>query len=210
MRVKTLLAVFLSALGVAGIPWGVRGEPLADPRHQRRQKAAEILRDAINDDKTNAIAETVRRYETAVTQAVGVIGSSCRAANALKQALLQAKETRPIADAELKALRDRIGQICETLAFAPMMEAEMPKSGLSTTNYSAGWPATRPLRKADTLRFTLPEQAQRGGTSAPLRMLLRPHRPVPQVDRLASRFEVSFRAPHCGHLMAIMPPYWIA
>jgi hypothetical protein len=116
---------------------------LADPRHQRRQKATEILRDAINDDRSDSIEETVRRYETAVTQAVDVIGSTCRAATSLKQALLQAKGSRPISDAELNALRDRVEQICETLVFAPMMEAEMP----------IGFPAPTPVGEIEVKQY---------------------------------------------------------
>jgi hypothetical protein len=135
---------------VAILPWTVRGELSADDRHQRRQQAAEILRNAIGGSGDPATTGGVEACRSAVSRAIQLIGPDRLAAQELTRALREADGSNVPADAAFQVLSRRIDAICESLAFAPIMEAEMP----------TGFPAPTPVDEVEVKQYPAYRMAQ--------------------------------------------------
>jgi hypothetical protein len=144
MRLKDVFTFCLASLAAA-VPWTARGKSLADPRYQRRQEAAEILRNAVRASEDVALTEVdiLERYRSAVSRAIQVVGPDSHAADEMTRAVREADGSVPRSDATLQLLGDRIEEICERLAFAPIMEAEMP----------AGFPPPTPVREVEVKQY---------------------------------------------------------
>lgn len=144
MRWKNVLTFFLSSLA-AFFPWTARAEPLQDARHERRQQAAEILRNALRASADPAPTEIdiIELYRAAVSRAIQVAGPNSRAANQLTRAVAQADGSDATSQARLQILRRRIEELSDRLSFAPIIEAEMPQ----------GFPPPTPVGEIELKRY---------------------------------------------------------
>ena len=81
------------ALGIASIaaicPLAVRGQPLDDTRHQRRQQAAEILRTALRDSSDRGLSpqQRLELYAAGCSRAVELLGPDSYASARLSEAI---------------------------------------------------------------------------------------------------------------------------
>jgi hypothetical protein len=157
MRLKDVFVFCLASLAAA-VPWTARGISLADPRHQRRQEAAEILRKALRataDMPTEV--DIIERYRSSADRAIQLLGPDAHAARQLTAALRDADVATTPLDGRLKVLRDRIEQISQTLAFVPIMEAEMPR----------GFPSPTPIEELELKQYPPCRMAQTEADSNP-------------------------------------------
>ena len=157
MRIRDIVVFCLASLAAA-IPWTARGVPLADPRHQRRQEASEILRSSLRAPSEMATElETIERYRSAVAGAIQLLEPDAHAVRQLAAALRDADSATTPVDRRLTLLRDRIEQISQTLAFAPIMEAEMPR----------GFPSPTPVDELELKQYPAYRMAETDADSSP-------------------------------------------
>ncbi|MBC8875980.1 MAG: heme-binding protein [Planctomycetes bacterium] len=158
MRLKDILTLCLVSMA-AVVPWTVRGESLSDARHQRRREAAETLRNALraNAASQSTGADTFARYRAAVSEAVSLVGSESVAAAELTHAVREAYDSNGGSDGALRAFRARIEEVCENLAFAPLVEAEMP----------TGFPPPTPVGEIEVKQYPMYRMAQTDAGESP-------------------------------------------
>jgi hypothetical protein len=151
MRLKLKdLVTFCFASFAAAVPWAVRGELLADARHQRRREAAEILRAALQEVGSAPEPTGLESYRTAVSRAIQVAGADSFAASELGRALRETEGSDLPPKQAIQLLRRRVEEICETLEFAPTMEAELPQ----------GFPPPTPAGEVEIKRYPAYRMAQ--------------------------------------------------
>jgi DNA gyrase inhibitor GyrI len=154
------MIVLAGLAGLAAVaPWKARGENYSDDRYQQRQNAAKILRTTLGrpGPASDPPPAELARCRSAVSRAIELVGPDCHAAAELTLALREADTADPTSESTLTKLREQIREVCDRLAFAPLMEAEMPE----------GFPPPTPLGEVEVKKYPVYRMAMtRAGESS--------------------------------------------
>lgn len=151
MRITTILILGLASVA-AFVPWMARGESYSDSRYRTRHKAADILQQVLKAHTSAELdhSQLLARYGNAVSDVVEMLGEDSSAADRLTEALRRAEDATPPSTAALKLLRAQCESVCKDLAFAPLMEAEMPQ----------GFPPPTPVGEIEVKRYPAYRKAE--------------------------------------------------
>jgi len=116
-----------------------------DSRRESRQRAADLIERLLNEtDRSKPSASLLARYRETCSQATDLLGlhsrMSERISEALSQAVVRDKED---AITSIVTLREVLSDVCETLRFEPIMEAELPR----------GFPGPTPVQEIELKEY---------------------------------------------------------
>ncbi|MBN1911444.1 MAG: heme-binding protein [Pirellulales bacterium] len=126
----SLIMIILFAVVAALVQAAPQSQKLSDPRHQQRNEAANVLQAAIREPKDASSSEaTLDRYRGAVRRAIEIVGAKSQVGRHLAATLrtMEAPKKGAPSEETIHTLRSRLDRIRQNLAFAPTMEADLPK-----------------------------------------------------------------------------------
>ena len=154
------LAGFLSfgaAFGAVIAALNVRGAPVDDFRHQRRQRAAEVLQKALRATEDRRLTAAVRdeRLRFACSEAIDLLPAESVASARLAALLRGGDGPAPETAVEERGFRATMAEIASVLAFRPLIEAELPR----------GFPPPTPVGELELKQYPAYRMAQTDSAS---------------------------------------------